>query len=226
MQTIHVRSYEVKVARNKEKTPVINGVHLHSSYDPGKEAATFAELHQDTLKTKHEVLILGLGFAYHVNEIARILSEHHGKKFNIVVIEPNNDTYQDCIKEGLLKLENVTVYTGTDAKDFYNHQALTKFLQRGPAVIAHPSSFNLYQHFFKSFLSYEAPKAIGKMNTRNAPEEIQEYLMSYPQEATLDQAAETAFNKNTKLKELDFLLLALRAMTSRTSKVNQKVGDN
>lgn len=226
MQTVNVRSYEIKNARNKEKIPVVNGVHLHSSYDPNKEAATFIERHTDTLKTKNEVLVLGLGFAYHVNEIARILAENHGKKFKIVVIEPNNETYQDCIKEGLLKTQNVIVYTGTEAKDFYAHQDLSQFLLRGPAVIAHPSSFNLYQQFFKSFLAYEAPKAIGKMNTSASPTEIQEYLASCPQESTLDQAAEVAFNKNIKLKELDFLLLALRGMTSRMSKENQRLGDN
>lgn len=226
MQTVNIRSYEVKNARNKEKIPVVNGVHLHSSYDPGKEAATFIERHNDSLKTKNEVLVLGLGFAYHVNEIARILTENHGKKFKIVVIEPNNETYQDCIKEGLLKSENVIVYTGSDAKDFYSHQDLTQFLLRGPAVIAHPSSFNLYQPFFKSFLSYEAPKAIGKMNIGITPPEIQEYLATHSQESTLDQASEVVFNKNIKLKELDFLLLALRGMTSRMNIENQRSGDN
>lgn len=226
MQTVNVRSYEVKSARNKEKIPVVNGVHLHSSYDPTKEAATFIERHADTLKTKSEVLVLGLGFAYHVNEIARVLGENHGKKFKVVVIEPNNETYQDCIQEGLLKSENVIVYTGTETKDFYSHQDLTQFLLRGPAVIAHPSSFNLYQPFFKSFLSYEAPKSIGKMNTRTSPPEIQEYLAGFVQDSTIDQAADITFNKNIKLKELDFLLLALRGMTSRMNKENQRSGDN
>ena len=230
MQTINVRSYEIKSARNKERIPVVNGVHLHSSYDPSKEAATFVERHLETLQTKNEVLILGLGFAYHVNEIARILGQKHGKNFSIVVIEPNNETYQDCIKEGLLNIENVTVYTGMVAKEYYNHHNLTQFLLKRPAVIAHPSSFNLYQTFYKSFLAYEAPKAIGNMNTVITPPPIQDYLANFSTEGTLDQVAEATFHKNAKLKDLDFLLLALRAMTSKLDKDNhrdgQRSGDN
>jgi hypothetical protein len=226
MQTLNVRSYEIKNARNKERIPVVNGVHLHSSYDPSKEAMSFVERHAETLQKKNEVLILGLGFGYHVNEIARILKEIHGKKFSIVVIEPNNEIYKDCIKEGLLNTDNVTIYTGAVAKDFYNHGELTQFLLRKPAVIAHPSSFNLYQAFFKSFLSYEAPKTFGKMNTSACPPEIKVYLSKFSADENLDQAADTTFQKNAKLEELDFLLLALRAMTSRLEKDNQRSGDN
>lgn len=226
MQTLNVRSYEIKNARNKEVIPVVNGVHLHSSYDPTREAATFVGKHLEQLHAKNEVLVLGLGFAYHINEIARVLKENHGRKFSIVVIEPNNETYQDCIKEGLLNTENVTVYTGPTARDYYNHQDLTQFLLRKPAVIAHPSSFNLYQTFYKSFLSYEAPRTLGKMNTCSCPPEVHEYLSQFSSNETIDQIAESTFNKNAKLKELDFLLLALRAMTSRLDKENQRSGDN
>jgi hypothetical protein len=225
MNSLHVRTYEIKTARNKEIIPVINGAHLHSSYDPSKEASMFIQRYAETLKTKNEVLVLGLGFAYHVNELSNLLTQLHGKNFSIVVIEPNNETYQDCVKEGLLKTENVTVYTGLDAKDFYIHDELIHFLLKKPAVIAHPASFNLYQAFFKSFLSYEAPKTIGQMSKRVVTPELQEYLSKFSKDATLDQVAEMAFSQNSKLKELDYLLLALHAMTSRSSKMNQEAGD-
>jgi hypothetical protein len=225
MNSLHVRTYEIKTARNKQVIPVINGAHLHSSYDPSREAALFIERYTETLKTKNEVLVLGLGFGYHVNELSSMLTQIYGKNFSIVVIEPNNETYKDCVKEGLLNSENVTVYTGLDAKDFYIHEELIHFLLKKPAVIAHPASFNLYQSFFKSFLSYESPKNIGQMSKRVVAPELQTYLSKFSKDATLDQVAEMAFNQNSKLKELDYLLLALRAMTSRSTKINQEMGD-
>jgi hypothetical protein len=218
MHSLQVRSYEIKNARNREKIPIINGVHLHSSYDPTKEAAASIEGHAETLKTKNEVLVLGLGFGYHVNEIARLLLETHGNDFRIIVIEPNNQTYQDCMENGFIKAANVVVYTGSSAKDYYNKQDLCHFLLRKPAVIAHPASFNLYQNFFKSFLSYEAPRLIGDMNSRITNQKILDYLSTFSPETTIDQIAETAFTQNTKLVELDFLLLAMKAMTTTKNK--------
>jgi hypothetical protein len=226
MNTINVCSYEIKNARNKEKIPVVNGVHLHSSYDPSKEAASFIEQHAEVLKTKNDVLVFGLGFGYHVNELARTLTSIHGKKYNIVVIEPNNETYQECMASGLLHSGNITVYTGTDPKDYYIHQDLTHFLLRKPAIIAHPPSFNLYQLFFKSFLSYEAPKTIGKMTKRLSSKEIEDYLSTFSPDATLNQAADMVFSQNALLKELDFLLLALRTMTSSIARDSSRMGDN
>lgn len=226
MNTLQVRNYEIKNARNKEKIPVVNGVHLHSSYDPSKEAFNFVERHTETLKTKNEVLVLGLGFGYHVNEIIKILADTFGNNFSVVVIEPNNQIYQDCMKEELIKSNNVKTYTGTEAKDYYCQPELIKFLLRKPAVIAHPASFNLNQLFFKSFLSYESPRTISKLQQRISSPEIQEYLANYSPDATLDNVAELVFTQNAKLQELDFLLLAMKSMTSSIKKDNQQNGDN
>ena len=225
METLTPAVYEIKTARSGKIIPVINGVHLHSSYNPIKEAQVFIERHAPALKVKNEVLVLGLGFAYHINEIVKVLLENHGDNFKVVVIEPSEDIYLRCIHEELLECKNVTVYTGTVASNYYTNRELTSFLLRRPMVIAHPASFNLYQNFFKSFLSYEAPKYLSQLIEQTNIIEIKEYLAQFSNTHTLDQVAELAFNQNSKLKELDFLLLAMREMTAKISKDESGQGD-
>lgn len=212
MNTIDFQNYEIRSARSGDTIPVINGIHLHSSYNPQKEAVTFADRHLNSLKMKNEALVLGLGFAYHVNEIARLMTQLHGNNFKVVVIEPNEDTHQICVREGFIKYPNITIYSGLQAEEYYRKQELIRFLVGKPVVIAHPPSFNLYQAFFKNFLSYESPKSVGEANLELAPKQVREYLTSFSPETTIDQIAEAAFTQNNQLQELDFLLLALKEM--------------
>ena len=92
-----IQSYEVKNSRTDQKVPVVNGVHLHSIYNPFKEAQALVEKYADQLTHKNEVLILGLGFAYHVNEIINYMTRVHGDNFRIVIVEPNAQIYHDCL---------------------------------------------------------------------------------------------------------------------------------
>ena len=62
----------LEVARNGSPVPTINGIYLHSIYDPEKEADAFVETYERQLTQKNHVLILGLGFGYHVEKISRV----------------------------------------------------------------------------------------------------------------------------------------------------------
>ena len=220
-----MKTFEIKLSRSEEKVPVVGGVHLHSTYNPTKEAIAFAERYRDQLTSKREVLILGLGFAYHVNEIAKILSSKFGEDYSIVVIEPNEHVFHSCLEEHLLNLKNVTVYNGADSANYYNKKELTHFLLGRPTVIAHPASFNLNQSFFKSFLSYESPRKIGDMLSNTHEGDIKNYLAKFSPDINIDQASELTFNQNNNLMDLDFLLLALKAMTQSNSKEKNINGD-
>lgn len=216
MNVINVDSYEIKSSRTEQKIPVINGVHLHSIYNPYKEAEALVEKHLDSLNAKSEVLILGLGFAYHVNEIIETLTKAHGDKFKIIVIEPNINVYNDCIELGLLNKKNVLIYAGFTAKELYSDIDLIQFLLKKPTVIAHPPSFNLYQIYFKNFLTYEAPKTIGASQDYIAHDAVKRYLSSFESDSKLSDILNVTIPEKSRFDEMDFIAMALAEMTKAT----------
>jgi hypothetical protein len=220
-----ITSYEVKSSRTEQKVPVVNGVHLHSVYDPGKEAEALVNAQLANLKNKNEVLILGLGFAYHVNAVIEKLTQFHGEDFKIVVIEPNLQVHNDCVEFSLLKKKNVIVYSGFTSNELYSDLDLIHFLLKKPAVIAHPPSFNLYQTYFKSVLTFEAPVNINSILGFVGSMEIKKYLSGFNQESTLDEVLNNEIPQKSNFEENDFLAMALVEMTKKSYETNQSLED-
>ncbi|RPJ76005.1 MAG: hypothetical protein EHM20_08090 [Alphaproteobacteria bacterium] len=215
-----ISSYEVRTSRTEQKIPVVNGVHLHSIYNPFKEAETLVEAHTEALKNKNEVLVLGLGFAYHVNAIIEKLTQFHGDDFKVIVIEPNVQVYDDCIAFNLLNKKNVLVYTGFKSKELYCDIDLIHFLLGKPAMIAHPASYNLYQYYFKTILTYEAPRSLGSIKDFVSSPEVKKYLDGFNPESTLDNVLFKEVPNKAHFEQTDFLAMALAEMTKKSHEMN------
>lgn len=216
-----IQNYEVKDSRTEQKVPVVNGVHLHSIYNPFKEAQALIEKYADQLNQKNEVLILGLGFAYHVNEIINYMSQVHGDNFRIVIIEPNAQIYHDCLNLELLNKKNVLVYSGFLPQELYADIDLIHFLLRKPAVVPHPPSFNLYQEYFKEILTYEAPKKIASIQEFITTKEVKKYLEQLEDHETMDTFLFSDLPQRTELKGMDFLCMALFEMTKTAKDMSE-----
>ncbi|MGZ3787434.1 MAG: hypothetical protein ACXVLQ_02860 [Bacteriovorax sp.] len=220
-----ITSYEVKTSRTGQKVPVVNGVHLHSIYNPDKEAEGLISAQIEALKNKNEVLILGLGFAYHVNAVIEKLSQFHGDNFKIIVIEPNIQVYEDCIAFELLNKKNVLIYSGFNSNELYSDLDLVHFLLKKPAMIAHPPSFNLYQNYFKDILTFEAPKKISSILPFVESAEIKKYLGRFDPESTLENVLYNEIPKQNQFDQADFLAMALVEMTRKTHEKKSSLGD-
>ncbi len=146
------REFSLKKAANGDLVPVVDGVHLHSIYDPQKEAENLLVANSELLKKKSNVLVLGLGMGHHVEKIANFLQTHH-RTYNLVVLEPNSKTVEayEEIKAGTKASFTIK---GTDVDQLFTDRDFTLFLASRPGVITHPPSFNLYQKEFKGVLSY------------------------------------------------------------------------
>ena len=215
MKTIKIDSYEIKKSRSGHDVPVINGVHLHSVYNPIKEAASMVAKNKELLEKKKDVLVLGLGFAYHVEEILRILKEGHGDNLQIVVIEPNKDVYKDARFATCLKHPNIKIYFGDYVESYFSDLNLVTFLASRPAVIAHPASFNLYSKFFQNFLTYKAPTNIYSVSSFIDSTFLKQYLLQYEQCADINSMVnEQIENKGSYNENYDFLLMAFDRMVS------------
>ncbi len=211
-----ISSYEIKNSRTDQKIPVVNGVHLHSIYNPFKEAESLISGHLDSFKSKNEILILGLGFGYHVNFAIEKLFEIHGDNFKVIVIDPNSQVYDDCIKFDLINKKNILIYSGFTTKELYSDLDLIHFLLRKPAVIAHPASFNLYQSYFKNFLTFEAPKTLNDIIPFCNEIVVKKYLSTFDSQESFELALYGGLPKKNQFTKMDFLAMALVEMTKGT----------
>lgn len=216
MSLPRITSFEVKTSRTDQPVAVVNGVHLHSIYNPDKEAEALVATHLEQLKNKNEVLVLGLGFGYHLNSLSTALSELHGDNYKIVVIEPNTQVYDQCVEHKLLNNKNVTVYSGYEPRELYSDLELIHFLLSKPAIIAHPPSFNLYQLYFKTILTFSAPQDLTSVVTYVGEPEIKQYLSRFDNQLTFEEALYGVVARKNELTETDFLAMALVEMTAKS----------
>ncbi len=211
---------DVLLSKTEKQIPMVGDVRLHSIYDPEKEARLFTEKNMETLQNREELLILGLGFGYHINEIVHELVALYKNKFKVVIIEPNKHVYNKCVELGMLSinLENIKIYSGQTIDELYSDRDLIDYLVNKPGVIAHTASFNLYKDFFTAFLSYKASKKTGEITKRVLNGPLKEYLSLIPSDLSLDNYMENKIKgSDGDISELDNFMYSFFHMT-RTAK--------
>lgn len=204
---------DIKTSRNGLPVPVVKGIHLHSVYNPAKEAEAFAEQHIDTLKSNNYVLILGLAFGYHIDQIEKYLSKHHGH-FNILVLEPNKEVAQGFKTFRAFKNSNITIIDHDKVEPLFESSEFINFLRQKPAIIKHDPSFNLEKEFYTRFLKYKAPTNVSQYSSRLS-DILQMYLTDFedldrPITQIISDIKSTRGIKN----RFDFGLLAFDALLS------------
>lgn len=205
-------NYQIEEARTGLPVPVINGVYLHSIYNPQKEAQTLAEKYFETLKHKNYVLVLGLGFGYHINEIASNLRKNFNE-YQIIVIEPNSTLIEDFVKRHAFDDENIKIINTNSVSTLYHNSDFVNFLMQKPCVVKHEASFSINKEFFTNLLSYKAETNISDYKNlfsveakqiidENVKDSIQGYIANLQ-------------NKRTIANKQEFLALAFNAIINR-----------
>jgi len=204
-------NYQIKTSKTNHKIPVINGIHLHSMYHPIREAESFVLNHLQLLKDKKNILVFGLGFVYHINQLVIELQKIHGDDYKIVVIEPNSEVANDCLSLNLLISDKVKIYHGLSHDRLYQDEELINFLLAQPGIIAHPASFNLYKSYFKNFLQYKAPLSTEKVLMVLRDEHIKKFISDrFMNEDDLQVALWDYSQSNHRIvNKLDYLFFAL-----------------
>ena len=180
MKKINTYSLRVMVGRKERPVPLVNDIYLHSLYDPLKEADSFVQNNREKIFQKNYFLVLGLGFAYHVNRLILELKNRYADKWGVAVIEPNTKVIKECTKRGLLAEEKqLSVFNGMDAKALYEEKSLVDFMRLKPVVLTHEASYNLYLEYYKAFLNYRASTQTSEIYSKVDNESIREYLSKY-----------------------------------------------
>ena len=173
-------SLKVIVGRKERPIPVVNEIYLHSLYDPVKEADAFVQNNKDKILDKNHFLILGLGFAYHVNRLIMELKKRQSNKWGVAVIEPNRQIFDECTKRGLVDNEKrLVVFKGMEVEKLYAEKELIDFMMLKPVVLVHETSYNLYLDYYKNFLNYRADTGAKEVSLGVDSEKMKEYLFKH-----------------------------------------------
>lgn len=189
---LKVMDYTIKYSKTGVPVPVVNGVHLHSIYNPEKEAEIFVEKNLNIINEKNQLLILGLGFGHHLQQIFKYIENNKVIK-EIIIIEPNQEVFRDYLKLNFYPQNKVTdgakthmnltantsIFSGYEIEELYSDFPFIQFLAKRPGVLSHPVSLTLYQDYFKKFLSYKAPSDIQSIKNECRHEFIQQGLAFY-----------------------------------------------
>jgi hypothetical protein len=204
----------VKMSKTDQPVPVLGGVHLHSIYNPDREAEGFISANEKNFKEESQVLIFGLGFGYHISKLEARLKALHGDEYRIFVIEPSKELYQRwkdlrptsfSSRVKIVQFENV--------KDFFKDKELVEFLSDKPHVLPHPASFQLNESFYKSFMSFHYPTTIDESQFFVESEEYSKYLSQAPEGESTEEIFQRVKGKSF-LQKHDFLTLALSEMVT------------
>jgi hypothetical protein len=181
--------------------PIKNDIYLHSAYDPIKEADNFLEKHRPVIAEKKDILILGLGFGYHVDAITEYCNTLSIIP-SIYVLEPDFN---------LVELANTTrskkycnTFSHEKIEDLFSNIDFIALLMRKPYLIPHGPSITSNEKYFKHFLTYQANKKLNEI----ADDVINiDASMTLKSVTTLEQLESHLLGKN-QLTANDFLLMS------------------
>jgi hypothetical protein len=206
---------EIKYSKTDHPIPVIDGIHIHSAYNPIKEAEGFVQKNINEVEKKNRLLVLGFGFGYHLNVIENIMKNKFGDNYEVVVLEPNKEVYDHYKELRPIQLKNnIHIICQDEVIELYRNRGLVEFLSNKPTVLIHPASFNLYSTFFRTFLSFKFPVAVEQNANLIKNSEIREYITREYENQLIDQVLEINSNK-TNLNRVDLFLSAFNELVSQ-----------
>ncbi len=207
------------VSKTGLKVPLVNNIHIHSAYDPIKEAENLVKQSFSEFKNGDYVLVLGLGFGYHVIELIKEYERNH-LKVSLFVIEPSEEMYELCIRNNPDILHyQVQILHGSHVKTFYENRDFVNFLIHRPSIFKLSSIFNLHQNFFKSLLGYKASTKMEDIQKIIEDEELKSYANEVNQQEDLLNYVSNLKNSNIEeLTQFDLLLLSLNSISKFDNK--------
>lgn len=214
-------SIEIKSSKTNLCVPVINGIHLHSIYDPLKEAENMANQNFASYENKSNILILGLGMGHHVLAIYNQAILKH-PQCEIVVLEPLKELEHLC-KENNTEIINdkITILAGYSCDELYRNKFIIDYLLLKPAIIFHAPSFNMHKKYFTDFLKYNAPTRINQLISYFDNEEIKDYFTKISNELSISDYISKSLPTKNKFEKLDFLMMAYQEIKKEKTTINQ-----
>jgi spore maturation protein CgeB len=148
---------DVSPAENGSPTATYRGVHLHSTYNPEKEAA---QLVDGVLQSRAEpVIVLGCGLGYHLTEIlARTEPD-----VAVVVVEPEPEIAHAALERlgEFDGAERCRFFVGRSTDEIAGDDDFRRAMLSGARMVEHPASARLFEAYFTDMKS-KAKKILSR----------------------------------------------------------------
>ena len=207
---------ELQSSRNGLSIPVINGVYLHSVYNPQKEAEAFVEKNENIINRKNNLIILGLGFGYHIEQVAKKLNE--SGEYKIIVIEPNKELVNLFEETRPFYDSNIQIVSYETIEEYYLDRNFSNFLSQKPGIIKLDTAFNLNKEFYKSFLTFKAQTELSAYRTSLSENSCN--LLGHRGDSLFNITREIK-NQRVVSSKKDYLILALSELAKNSQEVSQ-----
>lgn len=181
------KSLEMIISKSGLAVPVVNGVYLHSEFDPVKEAQKFAESLIPHIKRNNRIVVFGLGLGYHVDEIINAMTLHHGANIELAVIESNRELTVEYLRNRPANKSIVKIYCKETVEELFASRELINFMAQAPGVIRHAPSYNLDPTFFDEVMNYSSPQDLKRTRTTIKNFKVRREIARYPQNASLEE---------------------------------------
>lgn len=143
---------EVVPCQTGETTLRVDGVFMHSKYNPREEAMRLVE--SAAVEPGKPVVVIGAGCGYHVRALIDAGAE-------VVVVEPDVSVAK-CAVEGALRDSDVPMHVG-DPGALTNDAEFRAIVERGVQILVHPPTERLHPQYAKAVRNTVARVSIGDM---------------------------------------------------------------
>ena len=206
----------IETSKTGHSIPRVNGVYLHSTLDPIKEAIAFAHTQIARAEKTSAILVLGLGFAYHIDELIKQLKTSN-KTYSITVVEPNKALVQTYL-DNINSTPSFQIISNNDVIKLYQENTYIDFLKLKPVIISHNNSFNANKTFFSTLLSYRASLQMQDYIDKIDDASFRNYLIEQCAEAdSLHQVTDRVASAR-EINRNDKLLLAFSQIIGTTTR--------
>lgn len=165
------RNIDIVAAKSGNPTLLVDGVLLHSKYDPIKEAKTFLDANNHIYNGEKNVVIYGLGLGYHLDELLNRVSS----ECSIYVFDVDEDVIQIGTNLGLtqkiLNDHRVKAYLG------YSNYVLKEFgdaLKKVEDILLYKPSLRVLPEYYKDFKNAMNNYSLGKIGIERFGSQLEE----------------------------------------------------
>ena len=181
------KSLKMIISKSGIAVPVVNGIYLHSEFDPIQEAKKFAKSLTSQIKCNNRILVFGLGLGYHIDEIVNLMCLYHGTNIKLLVIEPNRELTAEYFKNRPSNQNIVNIHCKETVEELFTSRELISFMAESPSVIKHTPSYNLNAPFFDKVLTFSSPQDLKRTRTTIKNFSVRREIARYPQTSTLEE---------------------------------------
>ena len=142
---------EVILSRNGLPIIKIKDIHLHSQYDPLRDARNWAEKCRGETNGSLPVVILGLGLGYHVRELLEMVQD----ETEIIVIEPRIQVLRKAMEHVDLQkvLNRIKLLVNEDIEGLFQKEPLEHLKDNeNDIIVRHNPSVKANNTYFEEFL--------------------------------------------------------------------------